>query len=120
VIASGPAHAPRLLELHLPAHLTLVALNERLIELDAELARRPSQAAIGLLIDAREMSGYDADARARFVEWNGQVRGRIQRVAIITERHLWHMVVAAMSIASRQTMRAFDKAVEARRWLNSR
>jgi len=112
------AHVRRVLELRLPGHLTLAALDDALKVLDTELARVPAATPVGLLIDAHEMSGYDADARARFVEWNGKVREKVLRVAIITERLLWHMVVAAMSVASRQTMRAFDRSDEGRRWLS--
>ncbi len=50
--------------------------------------------------------------------WNARFRPRINRVAVITEKILWHMVVAAMAVASGQTMKAFDSVDAAEAWLN--
>ena len=63
------------------------------------------------------MSGYDPAARELFVEWNGRWRSSIQRVAIVTERRLWTMVITAMGLASRQSMRAFAQPSDASTWL---
>lgn len=89
-------------------------------QLDAELAPVAGQlAAMGsasLIVDAREMTDYDAGARERFVAWNSDHRRRIRRVAIVTDKTLWHMVITAMALASRQTMRAFSSLEAARAW----
>ena len=69
-----------------------------------------------LVVDAREMTGYDVDARARFVEWNSQHRARIRRVAIITDKLAWRAVISAMSLATRQPMKAFSLAEDAEKW----
>ncbi len=73
---------------------------------------------VALIVDCRSMTGYDADARALFVSWNARFRSRIDRVAVITEKVLWHMVVAAMAIASSQRMKAFDRVEKAEAWLS--
>ncbi len=71
-----------------------------------------------LVVDAREMTGYDVEARRRFVEWNRQHRQHIRRVAVVTTRILWRAVISAMSLASRQTMEAFQSLETAERWAN--
>lgn len=71
-----------------------------------------------LLVDALEMTGYEPDARALFVRWNAEHRTRIDRVAILTQRTLWRAVIAGMSLASKQQMRAFATRDEALAWLS--
>ncbi len=72
---------------------------------------------ISLLIDCRQMSGYDVEARSAFVAWNKRWRSRLHRVAILTENRLWHVLVSAMALASGQEMRAFFGRSDAERWL---
>jgi hypothetical protein len=57
---------------------------------------------VPLLVDVREMTGYESEARARFVEWNTAHRERVLGVAILTENLVWKVVIKAMAIASRQ------------------
>jgi hypothetical protein len=71
---------------------------------------------IGLVVDARAMTGYERAARDLFIHWNAENRPRIARVAIVTDRMSWRMVIAAMSLASGQAMRAFADMAHARRW----
>jgi hypothetical protein len=73
---------------------------------------------VALIVNCRTMTGYDADARALFVSWNARFRSRINRVAVLTEKILWHMVVGAMAVASGQRMKAFDSLEAADEWLN--
>lgn len=71
---------------------------------------------VALLVDCSRMTGYDADARALFVAWNGDHKQHIERVAIITENGLWHVVVSAMSLASGRKMKAFSARDDAVAW----
>lgn len=75
------------------------------------LARRAA-----LVVDARLMTSYDDDARALFVDWNTQHRDHIVRVAVVTERTLWRMVISAMALASQQDMRSFADLPAAQQW----
>ncbi len=102
--------------LDLSNHLTAPALATMLAPLTERL-RRDAQA-LRLLLDCRTMTGYDGEARAHFVEWNTAHRRRVERVAVVTGNTLWHMVVSAMSLASRQEMRAFSELDPARSWLS--
>ena len=70
-----------------------------------------------LLVDCAEMGDYDKDARELFTSWNAETRSRISKVAIVTDRKLWHMIVHAMAFASRQVMRPFGELNEAYAWL---
>jgi hypothetical protein len=72
-----------------------------------------------LLVDCLAMTDYDPDARAEFVAWNKRTKAQFDRVAIVTDKLAWRMVIAAMSLASGQTMRAFDDVGSARAWLRT-
>lgn len=72
-----------------------------------------------MLVDCSAMTGYDSEARASFVAWNTKNRARIAGVAIVTGNVLWHMVIRAMALASGTEMRAFDRAEDAERWLET-
>ena len=95
----------------LRGHLTEIALEEALATVPPE--------ATALLVDALGMTGYDGKARDTFVAWNARVRDRIGRVAIVTDKPLWRMVITAMGVASRQRMKAFEGEAPARAWLES-
>lgn len=93
----------------LRGHLTALALETALASVDAS--------ATGLLVEASDMTDYDAGAREAFVAWNDRMRSRITRVAIVTHKPLWRMVISAMGVASRQKMKAFDTVDAALTWL---
>ena len=90
----------------LRGHLTALVLETALASVEAT--------ATGLLVDATDMTDYDAGAREAFVAWNERMRSRIARVAVITQKPLWRMVISAMGVASRQKMKAFDRTVAAK------
>jgi hypothetical protein len=94
--------------------LTKGALQASLTELDKQLAGRR-----GLLVDAREMGSYETEARDLFVQWNREHRADLTGVAVVTEKVVWHMVVAAMGFAIGQKLRAFAQWDEAEKWLRS-
>lgn len=94
----------------LRGHLTALALESALSAVDSS--------ATAVLVDALEMTDYDAEARTAFVAWNRRTRDRIQRVAVVTDKPIWRMVISAMGVASRQKMRAFASKSEAREWLS--
>jgi hypothetical protein len=95
----------------LRGHLTVLALEAALAAVDTS--------ATALLVDALGLTDYDAGARTAFVAWNERVRDRVERVAIVTDKPLWRMVISAMGVASRQKMKAFDTEATARAWLSA-
>lgn len=91
-------------------------------QLETELARVPARAASGateqcVLLDCLTMVDYDLDARHAFVVWLKSHRP--QKVAILTNRSLWRMVIQAMSMASKVPLQPFEDVDSARGWLLS-
>ncbi|MFV8752497.1 STAS/SEC14 domain-containing protein [Nannocystaceae bacterium ST9] len=106
--------SPDVLDTQLRGHLTRDELDRSLGRLVPRLKRIEDKVAV--LIDCREMSGYDLDARHAFVEWNSQWRSRIRKVAIVTSNRLYHVVIAGMALASGQAMRGFADEAQALAW----
>ena len=100
----------------LVGHLSRAALEVALASARAQLASIPPDARCDLLVDALRMTDYDQDARTLFVSFNAETRERLRRVAILTDNRLYLMVIAAMSLAARQTMRAFSSRDAALAW----
>lgn len=100
----------------LSGHLTTASLREETDRLDALL---PPQGGL-LSLDCSEMTAYDPDARSAFVAW---ARHRLQggaKVAIVTQKPLWSMVIGAMVLVSGVKMRAFMSVDEGEVWLAPR
>jgi hypothetical protein len=72
-----------------------------------------------LLVDCLNMTGYENEARDRFVEWNKANRAKLQRVAIVTDKPLWRMVASTIALATRQDMKVFSAAGDAEAWLTA-
>lgn len=66
------------------------------------------------------MVSYETDARELFVDWNRKRRGQVARLAVVTERPMWHLVVSGMALASGQAMKAFSDHDAAHAWLVNR
>ena len=105
----------RVIELHLRGHLTDEVLRAALLETQPSLDLHDDR--VLLLIDCREMTDYALAARSAFVAWNKANKARIEKVAIVTAKPLWQMVVSAMALASGQTMQAFSTVDAATTWL---
>jgi hypothetical protein len=101
----------QLCELDFSGHLTVA-------KLESELDRIDGHGEIGLLVDCSNMTGYDADARRGFMEWHRSAAAQVQRSAVVTDRRMWQMIVAAMAGASRIPLKAFSTHAEAREWLS--
>lgn len=105
-----------LLETQLRGHLTRAELERSLATLVPALERATEKVLV--LIDCREMAGYDLDARHAFVEWNSAWRPKIAKVAIVTTNRLYHVVISGMALASGQAMRGFAEHDAAVAWAN--
>jgi hypothetical protein len=102
--------------LTLTGHLTVETLSEWLGPVEAGL---PEDGQAPLVVDATEMTGYDAEARNLFVRRMIALRPRLGRIAIITGNPLWHMVIATMRLTTGTEMRAFETVSEGRAWAGS-
>jgi len=119
MMATVTTHTPRPPEnflVELTGHLTEAALTLQLSkvrEADLLSVYKP-----GLIVDCRAMTGYDAQARELFTVWNARHRHRLMAVAVITENRLWHMILATMSMASKQQIKPFSRVQDAQQWLS--
>jgi hypothetical protein len=104
----------RICDVTLRAHLTATDLKRALDDAEVCLGTKRDPAA--LLVDVSEMTGYENDARSMFVSWNAAHREHVTAVAIVTTNTLWAMVIAAMSLASRQKMKCFPTRSSAETW----
>ena len=116
-VSSSPLPGSEIVAVELTGHLTKAALVSALDAADSALASTAER--IVLLVDCRSMTGYDTEAREYFVEWNKAARARVRRLAVVTERAMWQLVVSGMALASGQAMKAFDDRYSAERWLSS-
>jgi hypothetical protein len=101
-------------ELQLVGHLTGASLGR---ELGALSARLDAELRYGLLVECSAMTDYELDARGVFTAWLATHRALLMRIAVVTDKRLWHLVVSAMALASRTPMRAFSDHREALRYL---
>lgn len=104
-----------IVEVTLQGNLSKLMLAKALDAADATLSA--SQERLPLLVDCSSMTGYDTEARDYFVSWNKVARTRVRRLAVVTQRTMWHLVVSGMALASGQAMKAFDDRASALRWL---
>jgi len=70
----------------------------------------------GLCIDILEMSGYEPAVRETYMQWARANSSRIRRVAVVTDKTMWRLVVATIGMATGGNTRAFEHAAEAKRW----
>lgn len=96
------------------SHLTADALVVEFAALDDVL--NAGGECLYLVVDSLAMTGYDPEARDLFVRWHAEHRAHMRGVGVVTDRMLWRMVVGAMALASRQTMRTFSGVQEALEW----
>ena len=92
---------------------------ERAHQLFAECAAAADAKPFALVLDCRAMDDYTPDAREAFTQWLSRERARIDCVAIITSKSLWHMVIATMSLVTRLPMKPFSSPAAAAAWVAS-
>lgn len=102
------------LEVVITGHLTRQAMKSALTPVSNALRKSTEKCAV--IVDCLAMTGYDLDARKTFVEWNAESRTRVDRVAIITDKQLWQLVVTAMALASGQRMQPFSTRSAGLEW----
>jgi hypothetical protein len=106
------------LEVVIRGQLTRDAMTGLLAPVSVAIKRTPDPCAV--LVDCLAMTGYDLDARKIFVEWNAEHRRRVDRVAIVTDKQLWQLVITAMALASGQRMAPFSTRSAGREWAEGR
>ena len=110
VSLSSPVLTPEVPTVTFVGHLERAWLKDTLEGLEVRTG-------MGLLVDCSQMTSYEREARTFFVDWHRKNREVIAAVAIVTDNMLYRMIISAMSMASGQTMRAFDDVSSAQHWL---
>lgn len=107
---------PAVHEVELVGHLDLAGLQGALSPIHEALARKPGS--FRMLINALHMESYDPVARDWWVrEWSPQYRPRLERLAIVTDRTVWHMLAVTLALATSLKIKPFREPGEAREWL---
>jgi hypothetical protein len=65
------------------SHLDTKKLGEKFSPIDAVL-RRDGSVQIGIVVDIRKMTGYDADARSDYIRWHQAHKHQFKGVAVVT------------------------------------
>ena len=103
-----------LLQISLRGHLTRNQLEQAFDSIEADL--ESSTSPLNLIVDCSSMTGYDMAARSTFIEWNKKWRRSINKVAIVTENTLFHMVIRIMAKVTSQQMKYFTDLGSAVEW----
>jgi hypothetical protein len=104
--------------MNIDGHLDADLLSRRLEPLTTQI-KREQEGKFGLIVDILKMTGYDQEARAHYIGWQNTYRYRIKRVAVVTDKALWRMVIAAVGLAAGGEMRSFDSEAKAATWLEN-
>lgn len=72
-----------------------------------------------LIVNSLDMTDYDREARAAFVEWIYQRRNALKCVAVVTQQKMWRMVIHAMGLASSVKIQAFEDPRQAEDWIRT-
>jgi hypothetical protein len=96
-------------------HLTVAQLDAALGTASKQLATVGEPAA--LVVDCLRMRSYDIEARNKFTAWVATDRGSVGRVAVVTDKIIWQMVVRTMSLIARQEMKSFSSVADAELWI---
>ena len=101
----------------LKGHLTGPALERALETVTWSLEGKSDDCA--LVFDCLEMTGYDTEIRDIYITWHRRFKDRIKRVAVVTDRQLWRVVVSTVGLAVRGQVKTFNTLSPARSWAES-
>ncbi len=70
-----------------------------------------------ILIDTLGMQSYDMGAQKVFTQWVNEHSDSISKVAIVSDKQVWHMVISTMSPMMNVPMRVFYLKDDAKKWV---
>jgi len=71
---------------------------------------------VAVVFNVARMTGYEPEVRDTYVRWHKGAKPHIGRVAVVTEKPMWRLVVATLGMATGGTTKAFEKVDDALRW----
>jgi hypothetical protein len=72
-----------------------------------------------LLFDILQVSGYEPALLDDYIRWHKQHATQVHRVAVVTNRMIWRLVVRTLSVAGGGPIEPFDHVDAAGVWLRS-
>ncbi len=103
------------LTIPISGHLSLDSLKKTLEPVTARLANA-TPGSHSLMFDLLELSTYDTEVRSHYVSWHNFHREKIHRVAVLTDKALLRVVIAAVGLAARGNVKTFQDRGEAAAW----
>ena len=103
------------LTIPLSGHLSLDSLKRQLEPVGSRL----TQAAPGgysLVFDLLALDTYDTEVRSAYLDWHNHHRDKIHRVAVLTDKAVLRVVIAAAALAARGNVKTFQDRTEAAAW----
>jgi hypothetical protein len=71
---------------------------------------------VALLFDILRMTGYEPPVRDLYIGWHAKHKAEIAKVAVVTDRSIWRMVVSAVGLAVRAQVKTFTRVRDAKSW----
>ncbi len=102
----------RVFTIEIVGHLTVEALGDELDRVSSGMHGGD----IALLFDVLRMTGYDPPIRDLYIEWHQRNKQAIAKVAVVTDRSLWRMIVSTVGMAVRAQVRTFARVNDAKAW----
>jgi hypothetical protein len=94
--------------------LTAAAFRTRLDDVAGRFRQDGDHA---LLVDVLAMTSYEPVVRDDYIAWHRRHGAQLRRIAVVTNRAMWRLIVATIGLATGGTTRAFESRDEAARWL---
>lgn len=107
---------PEILTIAIEGQLTVAGFRD---QLDHAVERMRRGGELALLFDILRMSAYEPEVRDEYLRWHKRHGAGIRRVAVVTDRAMWRLVIATLGMASGGSTRAFDQVDPARAWLRT-
>jgi SpoIIAA-like len=107
----------RVFTIDIVGHLTTEMLGDELERVGSGLRVTSTPSAV--LFDVLQMTSYDPPIRDLYITWHGKNRDRIGRVAVVTDKSLWRMIVSKVGLAVRAQVRTFSERRMAEEWCAS-
>ena len=104
-----------IVEVQAKGHLTECVMGQLLSDVEYNMP----DGDFGILFLTSDMCGYDMGARPVFIQWLNKNVDRVRRLAIVSEKQLWHLLLSSMANSIDTKMAIFYEEEGARDWLSS-
>lgn len=71
----------------------------------------------GIIVDTLDMRTYDIDAQRVFIAWVNENSDQIVKVAVVSDKSVWHMVISTMVPLIDVPLKIFYEMDDAKTWV---